>query len=371
MNTKMNPIKQVLIATALIGSLISCDMEVTEEERDVRTVDVETVTLETSAFESFLRQVGTVTSTGDVTVSAEVTGVVDEVLKREGDTVNAGEAVVRLDNRRLTQEVRRLEAATNQSRENYERLNRLFENEQIGSEIEVLNARYAYEQNQSSLESARIDLENSVIKSPFAGTIENIMAERGSMVSMGAQVFRIVSNEDKKIRLGVPARFANAVDMGDEAEVWFNFDPERRYFLPVSFIGNTIDSRNRTFRVDINLPSSLTHVKVEMIANVRIRTEHLENVIRVNEEFLFQKNNSYVVYTAGENDRGEPVAVEQAVELGPSFENFTVISEGLNEGDELITLGSSYLEDGTRIRRVEEGSSGFATVNESERENNE
>jgi membrane fusion protein, multidrug efflux system len=371
MNNRMKPIKLLLCAALLFGGTIACELEETEEERDIRTVDVETVTLEPSTFESFLRQVGTVTSTGDVTVAAEVTGVVAEVLKREGDKVNAGEDVVRLDNRRLTQEVRRLEAATNQSRENYERLNRLFENEQIGSEIEVLNARFTFEQNLSSLESAKIDLENSVIKAPFPGTIENIMAERGAMVSMGAQVFRIVSDEDKKIRLGVPARFANAVDMGDEAEVWFNFDPDKRYFLPVSFIGNTIDSRNRTFRVDINLPSELANIKVEMIANVRLRTEHILDVIRVNEEFLFQKNNRYVVYTAGVNDDGVPVAIENVVELGPSFENYTVISEGLDEGDELITLGSSYLEDGTRINRVDKRSSGFASVNESEREINE
>lgn len=367
----MKSIKLILIAAAAVGGMLACEMEETEGERDVRTVDVETVTLEPSTFESFLRQVGSVTSTGDVVISAEVTGVVQEVLKREGDRVRAGEPVIRLDSRMLEQEVKRLEAATGQSRENYERLNRLYQNENIGSEIDVLNARFTYEQSLSSLESAKINLENSEIKSPFSGTIENVMAEQGVMVSAGTQVFRIVSEEDKKIRLGVPARFTNAVDMGDEAEIWFNFDPDNRYFLPVSFIGNTIDSRNRTFRVDINLPSDLTSVKVEMIANVRIRTEHLEDVIRVNEEFLFQKNNRYVVYTVGENDQGELVAVEKAVELGPSFENYTVISEGLDAGDQLITLGSSYLEDGTRINRVEERSSGFVSVNEAKSEDHE
>lgn len=371
MTSKMKPVLILTLFAIAIFGLIACEMEETGEQRDVRTVDVETENLEPSTFESFLRQVGTVTSTGDVMIAAEVTGVVQDVIHREGDQVREGDTVIRLDSRRLEQEVKRLEAVTSQSRENYERLNRLYQNETIGSEIEVLNARFAYEQSLASLETARINLENSEIKAPFSGTIENIMAEEGAMVSAGTQVFRLISGNNKKIRLGVPARFSNAVDMGDEAEVWFNFDPGSRYSLPVSFIGNTIDERNRTFRVDIDLPSDLYNVKVEMIANVRLRTEHLENVLMVNEEFLYQKNNRYVVYTVAENEEGELIAAERVVELGPSYENHTVITGGLEPGDELVTLGSSYLDDGTRINRVEERSSGLASVNDGEKENNE
>lgn len=343
-----------LILFTILLAANSCTDEAQVPERDVRTVDVETVTMQPQVFESYLRQVGTVTSTGDVIVAAEVTGVVEEVIRREGQDVVSGEPVVRLDSSQLRQEFNRLEAATNQSRENYERLQRLFENEDIGSEIDVINARYTYEQNLSLLESARINLQNSVIKAPFSGTIENILSEQGSMVSMGSPVFRIVDGNEKKIRLGVPARYSNAVDMGDMAEIWFNYEPDSRYRLPVTFIGNTIDPMNRTFRVDIDLPKELQNVKLEMIANVRIRTQYIEDVLMVNEEFLFQKENRYVVYIEGRNDQGDAIAVERQIQLGPSFENQSVITDGINPGDVLITIGSSYLEDGTRINSLED-----------------
>ena len=350
---KTNTAVLVLLFTILLAAS-SCTDEAEVTEKEVRTVDVQTVTLQPQTFESYLRQVGTVTSTGDVTVAAEVSGVVEEVVRREGEDVASGDPVIRLDSRQLRQEVRRLEAATNQSRENYERLQRLYENEDIGSEIDVINARYAYEQNLSMLESARINLENSVIKAPFSGTIENILAEKGSMVSIGTPVFRIVDGEEKKIRLGVPARYSNAVDKGDMAEIWFNYEPGKRYTLPVTFIGNTIDPMNRTFRVDIDLPEELQDVKLEMIANVRIRTQYIEDVLIVNEEFLFQKENRYVVYVEGSNDQGDAIAVERQIEMGPSFENQSVVTDGINPGDVMITIGSSYLEDGTRINIVEE-----------------
>lgn len=346
--------------------LLACESEPEDVEQDVRTVNVETEVIEKQQFESFLRQVGMVVTSADVNVSAEVNGRITEVIKREGMPVRAGETVIKIDDRRLQQEVRRLRSATEQSRENYERLERLYDDENIGSEIDVLNSKYTYEQNVSALESMKIDLENTLIKAPFDGVLENLFSEKGEMVSPGVPVFRLVSSINKKIRLGVPARFSEVVDRGDEAEVWFDFDPSERYRMPISFIGNTIDPRNRTFRVEIELPADLDRVKIDMIANVRLRTEQLDDVIVVGEEFVFTKNGSSVVYTVDRNSSGDEIAVENIVKTGSSFANRTVIQEGLNEGELLITLGASYLNDGSRIRIVEERRTGIASNPERE-----
>ncbi|NIQ11239.1 MAG: hypothetical protein GWO08_16805, partial [Gammaproteobacteria bacterium] len=90
------------------------------------------------------------------------------------------------------------------------------------------------------------------------------------------------------VELGVPARYAGAVNLGDMAEIWFDYDTETRYQLPVTFIGNTIDPTNRTFTVEIDLPTELNQVKIDMIANVRLRTERIENAIVIGEEYVFQ-----------------------------------------------------------------------------------
>src|SRR5690606_38117662 len=124
---------------------------------------------ETEDFSAYLRLVGTVTTTNDVRLSAEVTGRVTGFSRREGDRVNRGDQILKIDDQRLVQEVRRLQAVTGQSRENYERLQRLYENNGIGSEIEVLNAQYLYEQNQAALDAVQIDLDNTVIRAPFNG----------------------------------------------------------------------------------------------------------------------------------------------------------------------------------------------------------
>lgn len=362
----MKKYRILTIAVFAVGLLSACEIETEEAEQVVRTVNVETKQVEADVFESFLRQVGMVTTNRDVQVSAEVNGRILEVSKRQGDTVSKGETVIQVDDRRLQQEFKRLRAATEQSRENYERLQRLYKEEDIGSEMDFLNAQYTYEQNQASLESIRIDLENASISAPFSGIVESVFTEEGEMVSSGTPVFRLVSADEKKIRLGIPARYSGAVDMGDMAEVWFDFDTNTRYQLPISFIGNTIDPRNRTFQVEIKLPPDLSRVKIDMIANVRLRTERIEDVIVIGEEFIFQKNGNNVVYVVDQNEQGQSIAAEKIVSLGSTFGNEVVIQSGLNTGEELITLGASYLQDGSRIEKIEEQQSEMAAKNDSE-----
>jgi RND family efflux transporter MFP subunit len=362
----MKSIQTIVIGIIALGVFYACETETAEVEEAVKTVNVQTERLEPELFESYLQQVGTVTTNRDVRVSSEVSGRIVSLNKDEGDEVREGETVIKVDDRKLQQELNRLQATTSQSKENYERLKRLYEEQNIGSEIDYLNAKYAYEQNLAALESVRIDLENTSISAPYSGIVETVLTERGEMVSPGTPVFRLISKQSKKVLLGVPARFAGAVDLGDSAEVWFDFDDETIYQLPVSYIGNTIDPTNRTFAVEIDLPAELNQIKIDMIANVRLQTERVENAIVIGEEYVFQKSGNNVVYVASQDENGNPIAVERIVNMGSNYGNDVVIEDGLAVGEELITLGASYLQDGSRIVNVEEEQSAMVADKESE-----
>ncbi|MCG2587692.1 efflux RND transporter periplasmic adaptor subunit [Rhodohalobacter sulfatireducens] len=362
----MKNIQTAIIVIFAFGFLYACETETAEVEQAVKTVNVETQKVEPEIFESYLQQVGMVTTNRDVRVSSEVSGRIVNLNKEEGEQVQEGETVIKVDDRKLQQELNRLQATTSQSKENYERLKRLYEEQDIGSEIDYLNAKYAYEQNLAALESIRVDLENTSISAPFTGILETVLTEVGEMVSPGTPVFRLISRQSKKVELGVPARFAGSVDLGDMAEVWFDYDTETRYQLPVTFIGNTIDPMNRTFTVEIDLPAELNQVKIDMIANVRLRTERIEDAIVVGEEYVFQKGGNNVVYVSSQDEQGNPIAVERVVSLGSAYGNNIVIRNGLATGDELVTVGASYLQDGSRIVNVEDEQSQMVAEQESE-----
>lgn len=354
----------IITILLILGLVTACSQEEeTPREELVKTVNVQTEKIQRSLFQRYLRLVGTVESLNDVRISAEVSGRIKRYFVEKGNRVNKGEPILKIEDSKLIQERNRLEAQTEQAKEQYERLKRVFEQDSIGSEIDIINARSAYRQSRSALESVKVDLENTTVTAPFNAILEDRLLETGEMASPGAPLVRLIGRERLTVTAGVPSRFSDVVNVGDRAEVWFDFQSSDTLSLPITYVAESIDPQARTFEVEIALPQNSEKYKIDMIGNVKLRTLQLDSVIVVGEEYVYQKEQGFVVYTVGENEQGNTIAKEQMVKLGPSYENSVVIEEGLKSGQQLITVGSSFLQNDTRVEVVENQSEEFAQSN--------
>ena len=358
---KVSLFASLLVLITLGGCSGGEEAQTTTEEELVKSVNITTETIHPSTFASYVRVVGTVETSNDIMISAEVSGKVVSYNVKEGDAVRKGQTIVKIDDSKLKQEKARLEAVTSQAKENYERLKKVYEEDGIGSEIDYLNAKYAYEQSNSALESIKVDLANTSIKAPFNGTVESKTVEAGEMVAPGAPVVRLIGSDDYFISAGVPARYADAVSKGDDVDVWFDTQMSDTLFGTISFAGSSINPQNRTFRIEIDLPKKDNQYKVDMIANIRLKTNEQEDVLVISEEFVYSKENGYVVYVLAQNEAGQAVAEERNVSLGLSYKTDVIVESGLNAGDQLITLGSAFLDDGMRVTLKDRQDSSLAS----------
>lgn len=335
----------------LFGLLTACaqQQEGETQQEVVKTINVETQTLEPGTFASYVRVVGTVETSNDIRISSEVNGRILRYNVDEGTEVDKGEVILKIDDAKLRQEKARLEAATSQARENYERLERLYKEEEIGSEIDYLNAKYSYEQNKAALESVRVDLANTEIKAPFKGVVETFLMEEGEMVSVGTPVVRLIGTDTFIASAGVPARYSNAIKTGDKVDFWFDTIESDTLQGTVTYVGKSINPQNRTFRIEVSLPEEKFLYKVDMIVNVRLQTKFEDRVIVISEEFIYSKDEKYMVYVLGKNEQGEPIADERTIELGPAYQTNVIVRDGLKAGEKMITIGSAFLDDGMRV----------------------
>lgn len=357
--------KQVILTGILITVLlIGCSEEQqTTEQELVKTVNVETQTIEPQEFERYLKLVGTIEAQNDVRISAEVSGRIMNYFVEQGDQIQKGDPILKIDDSQLIRERERLDAITAQARENYERLKRLFEQDSVGSEIDYLNAKYNYEQNKASLESVKVNISKTTVAAPFDATVEDVVLEEGEMASPGAVLVRLIGTDQLKVSAGVPSIYSDVVTKGDMAQIWFDFQRADTLNLPITFVGKSISPQARTFEVEIKLPPETENYKVDMIANVMVRTLQEEKVIVIGKEYVFQNRNQEVVYTVSTNQEGNHVARMKPVTLGPSYKNDVIIASGLEQGEELITVGSSFLQDNMRIEIVDQSSNKLAQGN--------
>jgi membrane fusion protein, multidrug efflux system len=286
-----------------------------------------------------------------VTISAEESGVVREILVDKGNPVREGQAIARIDDRILSAQVDQARAQSALAGETWERRKRLFEEDQVGSELAYLEARYAAEQSRANLSALKERLERTVIRAPIEGILDSRSFEVGTMVSPGMEVARIVDLDPVKVVGGVPERFAADVRRGARATVTFDVLRGERFPANISYVGSAVNPRNRTFPAELSMPNPRGIVKPEMVANIEIVRHVHEDVVVIPQEALIRVEEGFVAFVV-EEENGREVARSRALTLGPSQRNRVVIERGIEPGDRLIVVGQQQVAAGDRVQVV-------------------
>jgi membrane fusion protein (multidrug efflux system) len=314
-----------------------------------KVVTVKAERIQPKEFVNNYTVIGNVKANRDVTLSSEAAGRIIKFYKKLGDRVQAGDAICKIDDALLVAEKNRLSAVLKQSKENYDRLERLWRDEKVGSEMEYLNAKYAYEQAKAGFASITEQLDRTTLKAPFDGFLDIIISDLGTTVAPGSPMVRLIQDNLMKVTGGVPARFAGVVSTGQPVKIDVRNGQVLSYQRKLDFVSATIDPKARTFRIEVFLPNDEHHLKVDAEASITIETERIKNAIVIGQEFIGRNESGYIVFVVEQQD-GEFYARARNVEIGASGNNQTVIVSGLKTGDVIVTEGFNYVEDRSRIR---------------------
>lgn len=352
--------KVFFILAALI--MVSCSGESSEttnnatptnESSQVRVVNVEAISIKLEPFQDYLNLIGTVKASEDISLAAEVSGRITQLLVSRGTRVTKGAPIARIDDQILTLERDRAKAQHENAKENYLRRKKIWEEDRIGSELDLIAAKTSWEQAEANLKLIQLQLDRTTLRAPFSAVIEDIYSEVGVTVAPGTPVVRLISDGSVRVRAGVPGRYAGSVKAGDTVEISFEEYQNEVISGKISFVANSIDPQSRTFDVEISIPNRNNKYKIDMISNVKIRTRSFSDVIVLNQEYVFRNEDGYQVYLVAKDENGQTIAKAAQVKTGTLFNNRVVITEGLNVGDQVITTGASGVENMTRIRVID------------------
>lgn len=320
-------------------------------EAGARVVNVEVSVVTPGEFTDVVRVTGEVEALNDVTLSAEEAGVILELYRDKGAVVRRGDPLMKIDDAVLSAQVSEARAAAAVAREQYERQRRVWEEEKIGSEIALLQARSAADAAAARLTALEARLERTVIRAPVDGVFDERAVEIGEMVTPGLRVGRVVSAHRLKVTAGIPERFAPDLRVGARARLTFDVLPGQQVDGRVGFVGSTVNTQSRTFPVEIVLDNPGRVIKPHMVANVQVERQRMRNVLVVDQNVVMRTENGYQVFVVAERN-GAVVAEARPVELGPSNENRVVILAGLSPGDRIITAGQRLVDHGSHVRIV-------------------
>jgi HlyD family secretion protein len=341
----------------------------------IEVVEVTTVSLVSpSQANALLTASGYVVAQRKAAIASKATGRLVYLGYEEGDKVKKGEIIARIEsadvNAALAQAKANLELNQAQkvdAERSLERANKLFVGKLI-SQAELDAAQMRYDQvvagiavSKAGLNAAEVQVENTLIRAPFDGTILTKNADVGEVVSpfsAGATsrvaVVTIADMTSLEVEADVSESNIEKITFKQPCEITLDAYPEQRYRGYVNKIVPTADRSKATVMTKIRFVDKDNRVLPEMSAKVNFLSAPITDIAQAQPKLtvaasaVTNRNGKNVVFLFTGNEVSE-VPVELGEKMGSMFE----IKSGLSSGDKVAVKPSEALRSGTKVKLKE------------------
>lgn len=302
--------------------------------------------------------VGRLAPNREVTLAAEVAGVIAGYHADTGDRVKKGSVLISLDpsDYRLALKEAEANLAVARTRldlalKTYNRSKSLLPRKVItqdaydNAEAEYLSARASLERVTVLVAIAEAQLVKTQIRSPFDGLTAARMIEMGQLIAVGQPLIKIIESDPVRIKIWLPEKEYVRLDKTDPVSIVIEAFPETVITGSIDRIGIVADEKTNTFGVEILVDNPDQALKAGMTARVHITTATLADAILIPQSTVLYRSDRNEVFVAGSDNR----AILRQVVLGRSAGDKIVITEGLSAGDQLIVTGGQFLKPGDNI----------------------
>jgi len=182
---------------------------------------------------------------------------------------------------------------------------------------------------------AQAAVNQSRIVAPFGGTVTTLDALPGDVVSSNKEALRLDDLSSVYVDLQVTEVDVNKIQVGQSAEVTLDAVTDGRFTAEVVEVGQvgTTSSGVVYFNVTLQLKESDPRVRPGMTASASIAVSSQEGVLLVPNRAIRTVDGNHVVYVRAPGAGLRPVTVQ----VGDADEGKTIITEGLAEGDLVVT----------------------------------
>jgi RND family efflux transporter MFP subunit len=338
---------------------------------------------------SVLDATGYVTARRQATVSAKITGKVLTLRIEEGQHVAEGEVLATLDDSEARAEVELRQAQVEAARAQLAEIETMLANaarefdrqhelearkltsvsalDAASTQADALRARLASQKSEvkvaeGALHAARVQLDNTIVRAPFAGVVTVKAAQPGEMISpisagggsIRTGIGTIVDMDSLEIQVDVSEAYINRVQPGQPVEAVLNAYPDWRIPAEVIAIVPTADRSKATVKVRIALRIKDSRIVPEM----GVRVAFLEERPAATGSATAPPAPTVLVPSAAvRQDAGKDVvyvmrdgrAERRAVTLGGVFGDSKQVRAGVSAGESVIAEAPASLKDGDAV----------------------
>ena len=329
-------------------------------------VTVRTMTVTLSAPNDQATYSGSVKGRYESRLGFQVGGRLITRLVDLGDIVAAGDVLMEIDPKDLEESARIAAAKVDSSRSSlklaetdFHRYERLYQDAAV-SQAQYDQYKTAFDAAAETLKQAEAQhnqalnaLGYSRLTADADGVISSVEAEVGQVVAAGQTMVTLVQAKELEVEINIPENKISSLSIGQKAQVSFWALSDLRLLGAIREISPMADITARTYSARVSLPDPPAAVQLGMTASVLIAPDLVdgqEKVALVPLSAIYQTDGQTKVWLV----RNGQVKLT-SVKTRDFDDNQVVVTEGLTDGDILVTAGVHKLRDGQAVRLMDQG----------------
>jgi len=278
----------------------------------------------------------------------ETQGIIKRIKVKEGDRVKKGQTLAQLDAVMIRSQIAELETSYALAKTLFEKQERLW-NQNIGSEMEYLQAKNRKESLESAMNTAKAQQNMSAVKAPYGGVIDEVFVKVGEMANPMQPMFRIVNNGIVYITSEVSENHIKSVSVKTPVEVVFA-SLQDTVQSEISEVGDFINPENRSFKIKVNLDQSNEKYLPNLLASMKVQDYVSEKAITIRSALIQQSSDGSDFLYVLKQDEDKYFVEKRIIETGKEYQGYSEVLNGLNIGDQVINEGARSVRNGQRIR---------------------
>jgi RND family efflux transporter MFP subunit len=327
------------------------DDEIAKLDKVKRVSLVTTMTIKEQVFNHYLELQGSVTTKELLVLYPEYSGTLLEVLVKNGQKVKKGQLLAKIDDGGLNQQLVQMQIQEDLAKTTYERQQRLWD-QQIGSEMQFLQAKSNYEAQSKAVNQIEHQVEKTMVRAPFSGTIDEVISERGTVVMQGqTELMRIINLSNMYIETDVPEKHIANISKNKAVIVEFPI-LGKSVNSEIREVGNYINPANRTFKIEVPIPNKDKSIKPNLTAKLKINDYTNSQALLVPQNIISENatDQQYVYIVKDRKENGEALAQKIFIKTGRSQADLIEVLEGLENGTEIIIEGARSVHENQVIK---------------------
>jgi membrane fusion protein, multidrug efflux system len=295
-----------------------------------------------------IQVLGAVMSDKEARPSFKTGGVIAKTYLQEGDYVKKGQLLATLVMSEIDAQINQAQQVLSKSERDYNRVKNLHA-DSVATLEQLQNVTTALELAKKTVEIANFNRKYSEVRSPINGRIVKQVMHDGEIVGPGMPIYGIMGNgaADWKINAGLIDRDWANVKIGDKGKFILDAYPNVEYDVVVSDKSSIGGNATSTIDIELRFIKQPAQLAVGLLGKIFLSKGKAQiSNVNLAIDCLTKMNGSIAKVFVHENG----IAKLREIKIGKILGEKVEVISGLTDSDEVISIGSMFLEDGDKVK---------------------